>query len=263
MTFDTEQTASVDNSENENDVAVASLVDYDENVIAETIEIETRSCPGSPTSQQQQLHHQQPTTIVIQGTGNSFSTNPIQLRTAQGQIIKVEPAKTSKRANVHVKGASNPAAIALPIEMPYIGAGGGGAAAGAGGDGKNSNTVTVQILNGSDAHVHAANQSQSRHNLETIVEAIRHLEGDHMFKDDPESNLEYGEEVVANEEVVSSAQPTAAPPTPAVVVPTPAPAPAKAVASVSSERLGAIRQKVIKNNLSHSGRPGVIVAKIK
>lgn len=231
----------MDNSENENDVAVASLVDYDENVIAETIEIETRSCPGSP--QQQQQHHQMPTTIVIQGTNNTFSGNPIQLRTAQGQIIKVEPAKRNTSGRVQVKGGSNPAAIALPIEMPYI------SNTGSGDSNNKNNTVTVQILNGNDQA--QASHTQSRHNLETIVEAIRHLEGDHMFKDDSESNVYDEEEVIANEEVVS------AQPAPQVTTT------AKAVASVSSERLGAIRQKVIKNNLSNTGRPGVIVAKIK
>jgi hypothetical protein len=234
----------------EDDVAVASLVDYDENVIAETIEIETRSCPGSPQS-----HHQAPTTIVIQGSNNSFGGNqPIQLRTAQGQIIKVEPAGKRTGGRVAVKGGSNPAAIALPIEMPYISNTGSG-------DNMNNknNTVTVQILNGNDQA--QASHTQSRHNLETIVEAIRHLEGDHMFKDDSESAVYEGEEeVVSNEEVVTSAP--AAAPAPPVTTTT-----AKAVASVSSERLGAIRQKVIKNNLSGSsssgGRPGVIVAKIK
>ncbi|XP_076336102.1 uncharacterized protein LOC143239142 isoform X2 [Tachypleus tridentatus] len=35
------------------------------------------------------------------------------------------------------------------------------------------------------SHTYQAN-STSRQNLETIVEAIRHLEGDHMFRDDPE-----------------------------------------------------------------------------
>ena len=237
----------MDNSENENDMAVASLVDYDENVIAETIEIETRSCPGSP-QQQQQL----PTTIVIQGPNNTFTANPIQFRTAQGQVIKVEPAKgnTVTRAvagRVQVKGANNPAAIALPIEMPYI-------SAPAAGDQKN-NTVTVQILNGGSSSSNAGDQpqtshTQSRHNLETIVEAIRHLEGDHMFKDDAESNVAYDEEeIVATEEVVTET------PAPQIVTTT-----AKPVASVSSERLGAIRQKVISKN---SSRPGVIVARIK
>ena len=233
----------MDNSENENDVAVASLVDYDENVIAETIEIETRSCPGSPQQQ-----HQMPTTIVIQGSNNAFSSgNPIQLRTAQGQIIKVEPAKRNAAGRVQVKGGSNPAAIALPIEMPYI------SNSGSGDSNNKNNTVTVQILNGNDQA--QASHTQSRHNLETIVEAIRHLEGDHMFKDDSESNVYDEEEVIANEEVVSAQ--------PAPQVTTSTTTTAKAVASVSSERLGAIRQKVIKNNLSNTGRPGVIVAKIK
>lgn len=247
----------MDNSENENDVAVASLVDYDENVIAETIEIETRSCPPSPQ------HQPQPTTIVIQGSGGNFTSgNPIQLRTAQGQIIKVEPAKGRTNNRIQVKGgnSSNPAAIALPIEMPYI------AQPGASGDSnnKNNNTVTVQILNANDAQAQATH-TQSRHNLETIVEAIRHLEGDHMFKDDPDSNVAYEEEeVVMNEEVVSD-QP--AQPAPVTSMPMQQPAAstttAKPVASVSSERLGVIQQRVIKGNLTRSGRSGVIVAKIK
>lgn len=251
----------MDNSENENDVAVASLVDYDENVIAETIEIETRSCPGSP-----QHHQSQPTTIVIQGTGgnNAFTSgNPIQLRTAQGQIIKVEPAKGRNRIQVKGGTNSNPAAIALPIEMPYIGNNQSGGANAGGGDNNKNNTVTVQILNTTDAQAQAANHTQSRHNLETIVEAIRHLEGDHMFKDDSESNVAYEEEeVIANEEVVSD-QPPAPQPTPATTSTPASSSTGKAVASVSSERLGAIQQRVIKNNLTRSGRPGVIVAKIK
>lgn len=248
----------MDNSENENDVAVASLVDYDENVIGETIEIETRSCPGSPQQQ-----HQIPTTIVIQGANNTFSSgNPIQLRTAQGQIIKVEPAKRNAAGRVQVKGGNNPAAIALPIEMPYIS--GSSSTSGGGGDSNSkNNTVTVQILNGNDGQAQASH-TQSRHNLETIVEAIRHLEGDHMFKDDSESNVYDEEEVIANEEEVVSAQPqvTSSSATTSAKTTTTA----KPVATVSSERMGAIRQKVIKNNnLSNSGggRPGVIVAKIK
>lgn len=259
----------MDNSENENDVAVASLVDYDENVIAETIEIETRSCPPSPQS-----HHSQPTTIVIQGSGgnNAFTSgNPIQLRTAQGQIIKVEPAKGRPNSRIHVKGgnSSNPAAIALPIEMPYIGqAAGGGGGGGGDSNNKNNNTVTVQILNANDAQAQATH-TQSRHNLETIVEAIRHLEGDHMFKDDPDSNVAYEEEeVVMNEEVVSD-QPAPAAQVTTIAAPAPVPTAAtscttaKPVASVSSERLGVIQQRVIKGNLTRSGRSGVIVAKIK
>ena len=141
-------------------LAVASLVEDD--VIGETIEIETGSCPSPP------VHQLPPTTIVIQGPGNTtYTTTPIQLRTASGQqVIHVQQQKqdTSKTRG---KGKQQ-AAIALPIEVPFMGGTAGGGSQGSG------NTVTLQIINNGDQ---SAGNSTSRHNLETIVEAIRHLEG--------------------------------------------------------------------------------------
>ncbi|XP_076312333.1 uncharacterized protein LOC143225952 isoform X2 [Tachypleus tridentatus] len=45
--------------------------------------------------------------------------------------------------------------------------------------------------------------STSRQNLETIVEAIRHLEGDHMFRDDPEPPRKLQSEGIISDDIAS------------------------------------------------------------
>jgi hypothetical protein len=50
-----------------------------------------------------------------------------------------------------------------------------------------SHTVTSQFPNAASTQGNNANLSLSRRNLDTIVEAIRHLEGDHVLVDRPES----------------------------------------------------------------------------
>jgi len=266
---------SMDVSESEDQAAVAALVD-DDGVIAETIEIETGSCPASP----------QPTTIVIQGTGGqTFTANPIQFRTVTsgGQVIHVSeaaPAKTTGgRKHSTSKGSSSsisqqPAAIALPIEVPFISSGAvvssssGSIVTSSGG-----NTVTVQIIGAPGVSVgggqcvtasvvdpNAGANATSRHNLETIVEAIRHLEGDHMFKDDTVEGVPI-EEVITTEEIEAGGGD-------AVTIEIPVTSTSSITKTVKAS---AIRQKVIKSTTSSSStttttssqsRPGVIVAKV-
>lgn len=297
------ETGSLDNSENENETAVASLVD---DVIAETIEIESGSCPGSPISTTLGSHP----TIVIQQSGSStngtsigpIASHIIHLDTSTLRAVAAASSKTSGG-----KSAGQPAAIALPIEVPFMGssiavttspatvsskgsnnatvhhssnssknsstgastntsniqAGATSTSAGAKSAGTSaSNVVTTRISsvivsntnsnnngtssgnNGKDSGKNATSNgnvsassdgksasvnnsnstsnksststtsssstksskqqiasassvtsSQTRHNLETIVEAIRHLEGDHMFKDDDSVAIEVEEEV--------------------------------------------------------------------
>lgn len=267
---------SMDVSESEDQAAVAALVD-DDGVIAETIEIETGSCPASP----------QPTTIVIQGAGGqTFTANPIQFRTVTsgGQVIHVSeaaPAKTtggrkhstSKGSSSSTSSSQQPAAIALPIEVPFISSGAvvssssGSIVTSSGG-----NTVTVQIIGAPGVSVgggqcvtasvvdpNAGANATSRHNLETIVEAIRHLEGDHMFKDDTVGEGVPIEEVITTEEIAIEAGGGDAVTT--IEIP---------VTSTSSTtrtvKTSAIRQKVIRSSTttttSSQSRPGVIVAKV-
>lgn len=81
--------------DDEGAAAVASLVD-DEGVIAETIEIEAKSCPGSPSGMMQ------PTTIVIQAQGGGSYSTPVHFTTATSQasatprIIKLETVNRGK-----------------------------------------------------------------------------------------------------------------------------------------------------------------------
>lgn len=234
--------------DDEGAAAVASLVD-DEGVIAETIEIEANSCPGSPSNVMQ------PTTIVIQAQGGGSYSTPIHFSTATSQpsatprIIKLETVSRGKSTRKNAGKGAQPAAIALPIDMPFIGS----TTTTTSGTTSDPGTVTVQIINGNNNESNSVNVSNtSRHNLETIVEAIRHLEGDHFMKDDPDGaavTVDYGgEEIVETEtvEIDSSAGDTK---------------PIK-VLQVSAEQLGAIRSQVIKCQRAPSGqRPGVIVSK--
>ena len=233
--------------DDEGAAAVASLVD-DEGVIAETIEIEANSCPGSPSGMMQ------PTTIVIQAQGStgSYST-PVHFTTATSQassaprIIKLETVKSGgKRKNCGK--AAQPAAIALPIDMPFIGS----TSTTTSGTMSAPGTVTVQIINGNNNESNSVNVSNtSRHNLETIVEAIRHLEGDHFMKDDPDAaavTVDYGGEEIVETETVELDTSSSIDAKPIKVL------------QVSAEQLGAIRSQVIKCQTGAS-RPGVIVSK--
>lgn len=226
--------------------AVASLVD-DEGVIAETIEIEANSCPGSPSGMMQ------PTTIVIQAQGSSGSySTPVHFTTATSQgssaprIIKLETVKAGGKRKSCGK-TPQPAAIALPIDMPFI-----GSTSATSGTMSAPGTVTVQIINGNNNESNSVNVSNtSRHNLETIVEAIRHLEGDHFMKDDPDGaavTVDYGGEEIVETETVELDTSSSMDAKPIKVL------------QVSAEQLGAIRSQVIKCQTAAS-RPGVIVSK--
>lgn len=230
------------NSESEEAAAVASLVD--DEVIAETIEIETHSCPDSPSDHQ-------PTTIVISAPSvNNVSAAPIQIQSSQSsRIITVAAEAKDLTRTKHNTKTPQPAAIALPIDVPFI------SAAGVPGG-----TVTLQIIGPTSTDNQTVNVSNtSRHNLETIVEAIRHLEGDHLFKDEDTTvtlvKQEFDEEeLITGEEIITSSVDeeielrTTDCTTKSV----------KHVLTVSPEQLGAIRQQVIQCSQS---RPGVIVAK--
>ena len=84
---------------------------------------------------------------------------------------------TSSKAN---QKSAQPAAIALPIDVPFVGNESGNSG---------PTTVTLRIIGSiGDAtarlEANIPNNTTSRQNLDTIVEAIRHLEGDHLFRDD-------------------------------------------------------------------------------
>jgi len=240
--FSSEGNSSQGNSESEEAAAVASLVD--DEVIAETIEIETQICPDSPSSQA--------TTIVISTAPtnciSSASIAPLHMiplttqAVSSPRIIHVTESKETHRPKANNK-SPQPAAIALPIDVPFIGS-------------TNApGTVTLQIV-GPSSNEHSVNVSNtSRHNLETIVEAIRHLEGDHLFKDEDATVTvlkEYEtEEIIADCNIQEIELRTSEPITTKS-------GHVKHVLTVSPEQLGAIRQQVI---MSSQSRPGVIVAK--
>lgn len=236
--------------DDEGAAAVASLVD-DEGVIAETIEIEANSCPRSPSNMMQ------PTTIVIQAQGGGSYSTPVHFSTATSQasnvprIIKLETVSRGKSTRKNAGKSGQPAAIALPIDMPFIGS----TTTTTSGTTSDPGTVTVQIINGNNNESNSVNVSNtSRHNLETIVEAIRHLEGDHFMKDDTDGGtvtVDYGgEEIVETETVEIDGSTTDSKPI--------------KILQVSAEQLGAIRSQVIKCQQAPSSghpRPGVIVSK--
>lgn len=154
--------------------AVSSVVN--DEIVAETIEIETHSCPESPV---------QPTTIVIHTTPNNPTSSPPSpsyespqdLSTKQTLGISAIPITSNSRKNTK---SSQPAAIALPIDVPFV----------SNESSAGPTTVTLRIIGsiGADSSKNqtsnSANSTTSRQNLDTIVEAIRHLEGDHLFRDD-------------------------------------------------------------------------------
>lgn len=110
------ETGSLDNSENENELAVASLQD---DVIAETIEIETGSCPGSPLTSigsHQTIVIQQPTSS---SNGTSIGSLTPQVIHLDASALRVVAASTGK--SMSGKSSGQPGAIALPIEVPFMG----------------------------------------------------------------------------------------------------------------------------------------------
>ena len=186
-------------------------------VIGETIEIEANSCPGSP--------QMSPTT-----KGGVFST-PVSaatnIKTESGSLSDIQPQDLSaKSVNVSSpkksKTGAQPAAIALPIDVPFIAAE------------PVDSGVTLEIIeSGAGSY-----GSTSRQNLDTIVEAIRHLEGDHLFRDDDSGS------VVIKPELDETTTTNAAL-SPAL----------RTVLTMSPEQFGAIRHQVIQLQ-----RPNVIVA---
>jgi len=131
------------------------------------------------------------------------------------------------------KSSAQPAAIALPIDVPFIAS-----------DSTDApSTVTLEIIEpGSGAYAGTCSAgSTSRQNLDTIVEAIRHLEGDHLFRDD-----DNGAVVVKQlPETIDEKSSSNASLSPAL----------RTVLTMSPEQFGAIRHQVIQLQ-----RPNVIVA---
>ncbi|XP_074596052.1 transcription factor cropped [Brevipalpus obovatus] len=156
-------------------VAVSSVVN--DEIVAETIEIEAHSCPGSPL---------QPTSFIIQAPISNPSSSPSSplheipqdLSTKQALGLSSIPMTSNSKIN---SKSSQPAAIALPIDMPFVG--------NESTSNSGATTITLRIMGsiGDSTKTEAnssANPTTSRQNLDTIVEAIRHLEGDHLFRDD-------------------------------------------------------------------------------
>ena len=184
-------------------------------VIGETIEIETNSCPASPQ--------------LINSTKGALFTAPVNNTTGKtegvGALVDIElqdlSAKSGNTSPKKSKSDAQPAAIALPIDVPFIAT-----------DAVDS-AVTLEIIDpGTGSYC-----STSRQNLDTIVEAIRHLEGDHLFRDD--------ESVVVKPEIIDEKSTTNAALSPAL----------RTVLTMSPEQFGAIRHQVIQLQ-----RPNVIVA---
>ena len=207
----------------------SELVTSDE-VIGETIEIETHSCPGSPQDSLSQTSFlfQPPATPVKSANSNNNKTASDTQAHDLTNGSKVAGNSISKKSN---KTMAQPAAIALPIDVPFI----------AETDGSNP-TVTLEILaKGAGAGSYTTAGSTSRQNLDTIVEAIRHLEGDHLFRDDDTTIVVKGDvddlegDKVSNGSALSPALRT--------------------VLTMSPEQFGAIRHQVIQLK-----RPNVIVA---
>ncbi|XP_053201345.1 transcription factor AP-4-like [Panonychus citri] len=178
LQFNTNPEDSHISASEETAAAVSSVVN--DEIVAETIEIETHSCPESP------LHQ---TTFVIQtapqpsSNPNSSPPSPTGVETPQDlstktvKVASIPMTTTSIKAN---QKSAQPAAIALPIDVPFVGNESGNSG---------PTTVTLRIIGSiGDAtarlEANIPNNTTSRQNLDTIVEAIRHLEGDHLFRDD-------------------------------------------------------------------------------
>ncbi|CAG2109637.1 unnamed protein product [Medioppia subpectinata] len=187
-------------------------------VIGETIEIETNSCPASP----------QMCGISAPKCFTTPVTSSIKTEVIDGHT-DVEPQDLSSKSNScspkKTKTCSQPAAIALPIDVPFIASE------------AIDRGVTLEIID----PVNGSYGSTSRQNLDTIVEAIRHLEGDHLFRDDDSGSVVLKQIPEELDETAS----TNATLSPAL----------RTVLTMSPEQFGAIRHQVIQLQ-----RPNVIVA---
>jgi hypothetical protein len=191
-------------------------------VIGQTVEIEANSCPASP--------------LVCGAAPKSFTTPITTSSTIKTEAIEgqpdIQPQDLSAKSNgasprkcMTTKSSSQPAAIALPIDVPFIA------------NDPIDSPVTLEIIDpGTGSY-----GSTSRQNLDTIVEAIRHLEGDHLFRDDDSGSVV----VKALPEECEDKGSSNATLSPAL----------RTVLTMSPEQFGAIRHQVIQLQ-----RPNVIVA---
>ena len=186
-------------------------------VIGETIEIETNSCPASPQ-------------LCVPNKGGVFSaqvSTTAAIKTEGGlPLADIQPqdlsAKSVGASPKKPKTGAQPAAIALPIDVPFITT-----------DAVES-AVTLEIIEpGTGSY-----GSTSRQNLDTIVEAIRHLEGDHLFRDDDSGSVVIKPELDEKTSTNAALSPAL-----------------RTVLTMSPEQFGAIRHQVIQLQ-----RPNVIVA---
>lgn len=100
-------------------------------------------------------------------------------------------------------------------------------------------TVKLEVSSSEDTYTH----STSRQNLATIVEAIRHLEGDHMFRDDPPKSPIDQMNSSVNENKIHTDQ---------------------SCQSQNSDNIHylTLQHKIIRNAPISQSRPGVIVSKL-
>lgn len=301
------------------------VVDNEQEVIAETIEIETHSCPGSPNAAALFASTQQPvispvhytaqvttddgsgmttgttTTLLIQ-SGEDGETlmeddaedaedcSPITLRlldrastgVKNDGIVHTECGKKASKTEKHAKKLKTnpPAAIALPIDMPFICESEPTTeeivthvdeSVGVDQSGKVMTdgiptTVTLEIVSDGSVYEAGGAATNSGRNLDTIVEAIRHLEGDHLFHDvsGRQSGDQQGKMVTdvvlkqVNDRELSNL--IAAGQTGGTYqLTTSSNGSIRTVLTVSPEQIGAIRQQVIQCTPSNA-RPGVIVS---
>jgi hypothetical protein len=220
------------NKQNELSNSSQELTESDlasDEVIGETIEIETHSCPGSPQTSVI------PNALVFHTPLSAKQSSPQSdgvLLDLQPQDLSAKSTNLSPKKSIN-KSSAQPAAIALPIDVPFI----------ANDSVDGSSTVTLEIIEpGSSSYATTCSAgSTSRQNLDTIVEAIRHLEGDHLFRDD-----DNGAVVVKQlPEVIDEKSSSNASLSPAL----------RTVLTMSPEQFGAIRHQVIQLQ-----RPNVIVA---
>lgn len=199
-------------------------------VIGETIEIETNSCPASPQGPviaNSVVFH----TPVSMASKPNTSEGVRQLLDVQPQDLSAKSGNMSPKKSLN-KSSAQPAAIALPIDVPFIAS-----------DSTDGSTVTLEIIEpGSGGSYACSAGSTSRQNLDTIVEAIRHLEGDHLFRDDDSGTAIVKQLPIAEIDEKSSSNASLSPAL-------------RTVLTMSPEQFGAIRHQVIQLQ-----RPNVIVA---
>ena len=113
--------------------------------------------------------------MVFSNININISSNNHQNNNDDNKNININNNNSKSSSSKSVQ----PAAIALPIDVPFVGSN----------DTNNQvpATVTLRIIGSMvdvKKSVNSNSNSTSRQNLNTIVEAIRHLEGDHLFRDD-------------------------------------------------------------------------------